>query len=149
MTERHSAISRRLSRSARLGLCWLALAVMAGCGATAEPRGRVSGKVTFQKKPVTEGIVAFANAEKAVYMNANIKADGSYKLLAAKGPGLPVGEYQVAVSPPTQDFQTGPVERANRKQFPNIPQKYRDPKTSGLKLTVKAGENPSFDIDMK
>jgi hypothetical protein len=66
------------------------------------------------------------------------------------GPGLLVGDYQVAVMPPVVE---GPGSKTPGTRTPgayrDIPQKYRNPKTSGLTLTVNGGTNPPFTIDMK
>lgn len=120
-----------------------------GCG-SGEARGRVTGAVTFQGKPVTEGIVIFSSSEKGVHMTAKLKPEGSYEIITAKGAGLTVGNYRVAVCPPPPELASltvnGPAPVA--KTYPNIPPKYRDQATSGLTLAVKQGEN-QFDIAME
>ncbi len=121
--------------------------LLQGCSRE-EIRGRIIGKVTFQSKPVSEGLVVFNNAEKGIYMTAKIKEDGSYQVLTAKGAGLPLLTYQVAVCPPLIDAPTGKFSTPPKvSQFPNIPRKYRDPKTAGLSLQVHEGEN-RLDIEM-
>lgn len=75
-------------------------------------------------------------------MGARLKEDGSYEVLTTQGAGLPLGEYQVTVTPPPRAAglsESGFVELAEVDA--KIPQKYRDNKTSGLTLTVKEGEN--------
>jgi len=121
--------------------------IFAGCG-SGEVKGRVSGKVTFQGQPVSEGIVVFRHAEMGVHITAELQSDGSYRVVSAKGMGLPLGTFHVCVCPPPIHVATavgGPPPKI--KQYSNIPQKYRDVKTSGLTLTVKQGDN-SFDIAM-
>jgi len=121
--------------------------LLSGCGSD-EVRGRVVGKVTFQGQPVAEGIVVFANDQKGVHMTADIKPDGSYQIITAKGAGLPLGGYTVSVCPPLPQVTTGTFGKPPaKKPYPNIPAKYRNPKTAGLTLTVAKGEN-TFDIDM-
>lgn len=137
-------------RSSRIGVVVLLLAVLpAGCR-RGEVLGRVYGKVTFQGKPVTEGVVLFDNWEKGVHMTAELDGQGAYEVEMAKGFGLPLGQYEVSVNPPLADTPpVGPILTPPKfREFPNIPKKYRDPKTSGLVLTVKEGDNP-FDIDMR
>ncbi len=121
--------------------------VFAGCG-SGEAKGRVSGKVTFQGQPVSEGIVVFRHMEKGVHITAELQSDGSYRVASAKGMGLPLGTFHVCVCPPPIHVATavgGPPPKI--KQYTNIPPKYRDIKTSSLTLTVNQGEN-SFDIAM-
>lgn len=121
---------------------------LSGCG-DREVRGRISGKVTFQGRPVTEGLVLFSNARKGIHMTAPLKADGAYEVLTAKGAGLPLETYQVCVTPPLPQVVTGASEEPSEvKPYPNIPPRYRDPKTSGLTLTVASADN-RFDIDMR
>jgi len=121
--------------------------LLSGCG-SGEVRGRVAGKVTFQGQPVSEGIVVFANDQQGVHMTADLKSDGSYQILTAKGAGLPLGTYAVSVCPPLPNVVTGVFGKPPvKKPYPNIPAKYRSPKTSGLTLTVAQGEN-AFDINM-
>lgn len=134
--------------------CSLALVVLGagvlglgGCG-SGQKLGRVHGKVTFQGKPVSEGIISFSNREKGVFLTAKLSADGSYELVTAQGRGLPLGTYQAAINPPLVDAPLGPALGPPKvPAYPNIPEKYRKPETSGLTLTVKEGDNP-FDVDM-
>lgn len=128
-------------------LSMLLALTLAGCGA-GEEKGRIAGKVTFQGQPVSEGIVVFRGAEKGVHVTAELQLDGSYTVATAKGVGLPPGTYQVCVCPPVIHVPTTVGGAAPKiKQYPNIPVKYRDTKTSGLTLTVELGDNP-FDIAM-
>jgi hypothetical protein len=122
--------------------------VLAGCG-SGEVRGRIVGKITFQGKPLSEGLVFFSNNDNGTHMSGEVKSDGSYEIITAKGAGLPLGVYQVRVRPPLEPLPSGPSRVAPKpKEYPNIPSKYRDFGTSGLTLTVKEGANP-LDIDMQ
>lgn len=120
--------------------------VVAGCSHD-EVRGKISGRVTFQGQPVSEGIVLFCNNEKGMHMTADLRPDGTYEVTTAKGAGLPTGQYQVCVCPPLVNGTTGVGPTPKPKLYPNIPLKYRDFQTSGLTLPVKDGVNP-FDIAM-
>ena len=108
--------------------------------------GKVSGRVTFQGQPLTEGNILFQQAAQGVYMTASIESDGRYRVVAAKAEGLLPGTYRVAVRPPRTRFQTGqgshpPAENAS------IPQPYRIVETSGLTAQVNPGEN-TFNYDL-
>ena len=108
----------------------------------------VAGKVTFQGKPVTAGMIRFSNTQAPVDMLARLGPDGYYEVIRGHGPGLPEGTYQVAIVPPRPDRPLGPMAPSKPVEFPNIPEKYRQPSTSGLTLTVKPGRN-NFDVDMQ
>jgi hypothetical protein len=80
---------------------------------------------------------------------ASLRPDGAYEVATAKGAGLPMGTYRVAITPPRVDMPLGPMTALPKPQsYPNIPPKYHDPSTSGLTVTIKAGDN-HFDVDMK
>jgi hypothetical protein len=132
--------------AAALGLACIAIL---GCGPKGE-YGATRGRVTCSGQPVTEGQVVFFEPECRVYQAARLQSDGSYVAKMSEGPGLLVGTYQVAVMPPVIEGP-GSKTRGPRtpKEFRNIPFRYRNPKTSGLTLTVVEGDNPPFDIDMK
>ena len=126
----------------------LTVTVLAGCKQL-EPIGRIRGRVTFQGKPVTEGLVVFSNTQKGVFMTAAIDKDRNYVVTSAAGPGIPLGQYQVTVTPPIDEPKLGPnFEPPPIKSFPNIPGRYRDVKTSDLSLEVKEGDN-LFNVQMK
>ncbi|HEX5270280.1 MAG TPA: hypothetical protein VFW33_07335, partial [Gemmataceae bacterium] len=55
-----------------------------GCG---WGTGTVSGKVTYNDQPLTNGTVIFSNADGKGNRTADIQADGTYKI-----EGMPVGK---------------------------------------------------------
>lgn len=122
---------------------------LSGCGEEGPhpvPRGTVTGKVTSGGQPVTEGIVSFYNNQKGTAVDGTIGSDGSY---TAENVGA--GPNTVAVTPPppppfegVEDGKTPPPP----KEYPNLPEKYRQASTSGLTLDVKEGETKQFDIDL-
>ncbi len=122
-----------------------------GCGGSSdgEIRGTVSGKVTFAGEPVPEGVVLLTAADGNHAAQGEIRSDGSYSVRTPEG-GLPVGEYQVAVLPPTivtpdtADSPGGEVP----KEVDNIPEKYRSAQNSGLLIKLERGSN-TFDISME
>jgi len=109
-----------------------------GCGSQKVKLAEVSGRVTFQSKPVGDGVrVRFWNAEAGTDILAKLDAEGRYRVGMAEGYGLPPAAYQVAVYPPDL-----------APNFPTVPKKYRDPKTSGLSLDLTP-QGAEFDIDMQ
>lgn len=128
-------------------LALLLMLLLTGCGG--EPMGRVSGKVTFEDQPLTRGRVMFADKARGVYMTALIQEDGTYRVEMAQGVGLPLGEYQVAVSPPPSDHPIGPILNPPKVEAePLFPLSHRAFETSPLKLKVEPGQN-TFNIDLK
>ena len=121
---------------------------LSGCG-SGDVRGRIVGKVTFQGHAVSEGVVRFNNNDKGIHMSAELQPDGSYEMTMIKLGGLPVGTYRVCVRPPDPLLPPiGSNAPPKVKEYPNIPQRYREYETSGLTVTVKQGKN-SLDIAMQ
>ena len=126
------------------------IGLVGGCsGRVEEESGWVTGQVTYQGTPVTEATVMFTNREKSVAMTAQVDKEGKFQIRRAGTNGLPLGAYQVTVSPPRVDLPLGPPPPGwNDKKYPNIPDSYRNPATSNLSATVADGENV-FAIEMK
>ena len=138
-----------LTRNVSLLSC---LMLLLGCGATETdrgPTGSLNGNVTYKGEAVKEGVVQFSHATEGFGGTATINEDGTYEVETTTG-GLPIGQYQVCLTPPTIEKSLGPDTPPSEvpKEMPNIPQKYRAAKTSGLTVEIKEGEN-TFDIDMK
>ena len=133
------------------------LLMVAGCGEPTVPTGRLSGKVTYQNAPLTDGTVTFRDAEQGRVAAGTLNAAGEYQLLFGGGLEVPAGDYAVTVMPPevhvpiaSEQLQNPqPSETpAGKPNAPQIPSKYRDFNSSGLKATLDEGEN-SFDIELK
>ena len=147
-----------MTRFIRPAVLAAALLAPAGCG---EPTTDVSGKVTYQGKPVTYGTVVVldtAGAPKA----GTIQPDGAYRIS-----GVRPGPVKLAVSsPPPPGSEparkaTGGRDRDDDKPPPNvtpaapeviknwfpIPDNYSDPNKSGLTGEAKSGQ--PIDIDLK
>ena len=130
----------------------LAVLVLGFCGCGGS--GRVSGTVTKDGQPVRSGVITFVSKSGKGTALAPIKKDGTYTAV-----NVPVGDTSVilvnAMEEP--DF-TGPVsvpevakpsgKPAAPTKLPTvIPEKFGKPETSGLTLTVGAGDN-RYDIDV-
>jgi hypothetical protein len=126
---------------------------LSGCGHSGKKVWPVSGKVTFQGKPVIAGTIRFSNPSGGVDMTAGLGPDGSYEIAMAEGRGLPEGDYQVAIIPlsaaPGAKMPFGPALPPPKPICRDIPEKYRSPSTSRLVLAVKPGANNRFDVDMR
>jgi hypothetical protein len=147
-------IMKLLASALTLGLL---LAVL-GCGS--EPHGKVSGKVTFNDKPMTGGTVVFATADGKRTEYAQIQPDGTYS-----SPNVPVGEIHVAVWPAPKNVMANMPPEAKGKipldnpeaakiygkktdDYVDIPQPLRDPTKSNLSVKVNSGEQ-TYDIPLK
>lgn len=127
-------------------------ALVAGCGGSGGPEmAKVSGKVTYQGKPLTKGTISFISVDPSG-SNANsvIGPDGSYTLQTTNpNDGAVVGEYRVIVSDIDPNALNTPAPgEPVKKQERTIPEKYEKPDTSGLTKKVVSGSN-TFDIALE
>jgi hypothetical protein len=124
-----------------------------GCG----NRATVSGKVTYQGRPVTYGAVIFVAGD-GTARSAVIAPDGSYKI-----EGLSPGTLKIGVISP--DPSKGRSARRQHKPAPPqdgaadspgtqgvawfpLPTQFEPPSTSGLDCTVESG-TVDHDIQLK
>jgi hypothetical protein len=116
--------------------------LLTGC---APATSTVTGTVTLNGKPVTEGQVSFIFADGMV-VTAMIQADGSYM-----APEVPVGPARVAVYGPAvaqaeaeiikvKGKEGGKARTPPKAAKGDIPDRYSNPDTSGLSVTVTKGE---------
>jgi len=146
------AITTTMRRSGAV-LLPILLAVAGGCSKTAT----VTGKVTYQGRPVTYGSVIFLNADNTARSGV-IAADGSYRVENV----LP-GTVKIAVI--SHDPAKGRSVVRGRKSTPTakttgaspsvpaggwfpLPPRFESPTSSGLGCDVSAGPS-GHDIEMK
>ena len=136
--------------SRHLGLNMLALSLLTlaagGCGRNT---GSVSGKVSYQGKPLPGGYVNFmSEGENNTFKTSQINEDGSYSVS-----GLSVGPAKISVQGLSArrladlPGQGGKDQKVQQKQV-FVPDKYGNTDTSGLKYEVKPGSQ-SYDIELK
>jgi hypothetical protein len=109
----------------------------------------VSGKVTYQGKPVPKGSVTFASTTPGGRnATGQLDAEGNYKLQTENpGDGALVGDYLVTIYAHDEPI----LDYIPKKPIPPkilAPTKYEKPETSGLKATVASGSN-TFDFELK
>lgn len=156
-------------RSPLLTAIFVGLSCFAGCGGPTGPVGpqaQVSGTVTNDGKPVTlNSQVVFYNAEKGLTLSGTLDSLGKYSLTAADPKiGVPAGRYDVTLLPPaapvvemnqsSADYKkmmqaggAGAAPARPNESAPDIPEKFRDAKTSKLVFEIKEGAN-TFDLDL-
>jgi hypothetical protein len=101
----------------------------------------VSGKVTFNGKPLPSGTVTFVSKDGKTTVAGAIAEDGTYRVI------LPGGEYGVAITTAPQKKKDDPKDPPKKVPVFQIPAKYGDVKTSGITYKVAKGKQ-SFDIDL-
>jgi hypothetical protein len=131
------------------------LLAAAGCGGTVD----VSGKVTYQGKPVVFGTVVLIGPD-GVPKSGPIKPDGTFRV-----DGVKVGTAKVAVSsPPPPGAQTARKPRGGRegddkpppdeapadpeviRNWVALPEKYTHPAQSGLTADVQSGRPLELEL---
>jgi hypothetical protein len=136
---------------------WLATAfglmVVTGCGPS---HGTVTGTVTLNGQPVTDGQVSFLALDGTI-VTSMIDANGKYRI-----PEFPVGPARVTVYPAQDMAALGDTIKNQGKEKSkgppkltappptknDIPPRYSDPQTSSLTVDVRRGEM-TFDIPLE
>lgn len=117
---------------------------MVGCGGPSYEleTAPVSGKVTLDGVPLTEGMVQMLPS-KGRMAKALIRPDGSFVLSTyGNGDGAQVGKFPVTVSMLLRDGMEG----ASKQSSVRIPRRYSRPATSGLEIDVRAGETNQVEL---
>jgi hypothetical protein len=146
-----------------LGICVAAvLALSSGCGQTASAEGQVEvfpvyGKVTFEGKPLARAVVTLTPVNMPQGAQPPAKAaqgtpgtggatddDGDFELSTYMAEdGAPAGEYYVTVSCEDRSGQH------QGRDYPELlPERYQNPTTSGLKVTIIDGENEFLELKL-
>jgi hypothetical protein len=131
--------------------CLLTMSLATGCGHS--DTGKVAGRVTLGGKPLDQGAIVFQGTTKGNAIISPLNPDGTYHVKTSKTDGLAPGDYQVAIQPRASFAGKIPLvtpqDRQKKSETSLIPAKYLSVTTSGLKATVKQGDNPPFDFDLQ
>ncbi len=141
----------------------LMLGLLIGCGGSDhDETAIVTGKVTYQGKPVTKGRIVFypTNGRPAI---GAIQSDGTYSLTTFEpGDGALLGNHRVTItasesvggSPPATGFMDEIMKASKGQgQTPGktvwlVPEKYSNRKSSKLQAEVVSGSNTrDFNLD--
>lgn len=145
---------RHQSCASWASLTCLVLALVTGCS-NADPKGPamgdVSGRVTYQEKPVANANIVFLpTARDTLAAAATTDDDGRYRL-STRGvnDGAIAGSFKVSIV--ARAPYDGPIpegmspayakETLQNQGKPLIPERYFSPATSGLSADVKKGSN--------
>jgi hypothetical protein len=135
----------------RVAICLVSLLVL-GCGGGGDPLVPVSGKVSYQGKPLPRGTVSL-RADKTKgnttdhQPTGSIGPDGTFKVFTAGREGAPPGWYKVVIFATEED-------RPSAAAHPGLPQTviphtYNQPGTTPLAIEVQADGDPrthQFDL---
>ena len=135
------------------------VACLPGCGGGGVdgPSGTVTGKVTSKAGTIPAGssIVFTPEDGNGIPASAAIESDGSFKLRRKNSFDVPIGIYKISITPPApvemneeQAMQASMKGKIPDTQFKSIPEKYRNPTTSGETFEVKEGKN-EYNLEMK
>jgi len=120
------------------------LLLAVGCGRHA---GKVSGRVTLDGQPLTNGVVSFTPVKAGSSAYGTIGSDGRYRLQTGAETGIDPGDYKVTIAAnatPEQAAAMG-IKVGREGIMPLLtPQRYGDVATTPLSATVKSG---SQEID--
>ncbi len=137
----------------RVAVFITAMVACAGCGPDLPETASVSGRITYQGKPVGEGVIVF-HPEKGRAATAVIAEDGSYSLTCFnREDGALLGRHRVTIeSRRITDPVTSPNFNPNTMSGELIvewlvPERYSRPKTTPLTAEVKPGRN-TIDFDL-
>jgi len=131
------------------------LVALSGCGG--EKLATVSGKVMFQDKPLPGGTLTFSSLDFSKSASGEVRADGTYSVSR-----VPLGDVVISVMPAPKSLSelmpkgakvpgaggekgAPDVYGKGKSTYVNIPQAYRDLRTSTLKLNVDTSPK-SHDI---
>lgn len=131
-------------------LRWLSiLLACCGCSKGDQPVPvAVSGDVSFEGKPVTQGVVLFMS-DQGFGASAEIDSQGHYVIRSQYGKGIPAGTYRISVTPPPEAVHESdiPARSSSREMSLEIPKKYRDFSTSGLEIQL-GEKSMTYDIPL-
>lgn len=130
---------------------------LSGCGGNSNrPKtAKVTGKVTYEGKPIETGSLLFVPVGGGSSAQGNIAADGTYTLgTFTETDGAILGNFKVMITAWTQP-KGGPglpedAIRGDAGPISLIPEIYGDLEKSGLTATVKDEKNTiNFDLEKK
>jgi hypothetical protein len=124
-----------------------------GCGKSHQIKTvRATGIVTYNGNPVEEAILfCIPEAPQATNAapngNAETDPDGRFALSTyGTGDGAVPGTYLVGITKPIPDPAT--ANSSTPGTLNGLPEKYQNPTTSGLKMTVEAGKKNDFKFEL-
>ncbi len=145
----NATLIRMSRRAAAIAALWLIAPLTAGCGNsdTGPKRVYVTGTITIDGEPLSQGMVSFFPDESVPgghSATAHLQPDGTYSLGTFEPEdGVIPGRFRVAVLSYESDFETG-------ESTPLIPERYLSVDESGLTAHVLAEpEHQVFNFQLQ
>jgi len=146
----------------RLGLVAIVCCVLTGCGrgSSSPSLSPVSGRISVEGVPVSEGVVTFVplpnSGTSGPAFTADIREDGTFELQGPGGAsGAIPGQYRVVIQTPPissaelmQSPRTGKLKRSDYVQNSPIPKTYQSPQSTPIKVTVAQETENRFDLQL-
>ncbi len=129
---------RRLLRARLAAVTAVIVVIVAGCGRRAE----VTGVVTLDGTPLSNGVVTFTPRSGGASAYATIGSEGRYTAQTGASAGLSPGEYVVTVAanvPAAEGGPTGPGPYSDGISPLSTPQRYADRSQSPLRALLNSG----------
>jgi len=135
--------------------------VLAGCGPKRTKSGTVSGKVSYKGQPVNgAALLLYPAAGGDAAINVGVNQAGEFHIV-----DVPAGEYKIVVRGTAGAQQVDPrmlknmppdkraeaeakLKDMNTPPTIKFPDKYKDPKTTDLKVTI-TDKNETKDLDLQ
>lgn len=132
-------------KSGVLCIALVAAVALVGCGESGPTLYEAEGTVTYNGAPVADAVVNFGFDDGQTSV-ATTGPDGKFNITTNGRPGAPLGSAVVAITKfggatmmtPEQMMASAQKGEATTAKSA-IPEKYADPKTSGLKAEIVAG----------
>ena len=130
-------------------LTFLAALLCSACGGPHDTYP-VRGSVLYQGKPAVNAVVFLHPVDPAAPQQSRptgrVRKDGTFEITTPNlGDGAKPGDYVVTV---VWRNEAGPGD-SEEDEGDLLPARYLDPRTSGLRITVKAGQNNLEPFDLK
>ena len=135
----------RLGGGAGLARCLVLLALVASGCSNGPHLTKVTGTVTFEGIPLTNGSISFVSDSGRANAAGIINEHGEYTLSTHRpGDGVTPGTYRVCIA----SFETLP-EMKQHSGKRAIPERYFDVRHSGLSATVEDRRTQVIDFPLK
>ncbi len=130
----------------RLSVFILLTSLGLGCSDEGPKLAVVKGKVTYKGEPLKSGTVMFIPVAGGPAATADIQGDGTYQLSTNGRTGALLGDHAVEITV-SHKPTLGALPEDEPPPMVNLPARYSNRKTSGLKREVKGGPN-EFNFDL-